>query len=145
LADDDIPIVNADALQIAQVLQNLLENGIKFNSTGGSVTISIRNRKKLVEISVSDTGMGIAKKDLPHIFERFYTADQSRTRSADHKGLARVQDHLGQSSGLGLAIAAKIVAGHDSMLKVDSEVGSGTTFSFTLTAGQIYSEMSGQG
>jgi signal transduction histidine kinase len=145
VADDDVPLVKADALQVAQVIQNLLENGIKFNNAGGSVTISIRKNNGRVEVSVADTGMGIAEKDLPHIFDRFYTASQSRTRSTGQDGLAQVQDHLGQSSGLGLAIAAKIIAGHDSRLTVESELGVGTTFTFTLTAGESLAEMSDQG
>ncbi len=145
VADDDVTMVKADPLQIAQVLQNLLENGIKFNQPGGSVSIQIRKINSLIEFSVSDTGMGISQTDLPHIFERFYTSNQSRTRSTESEGLGKVQDHLGQSSGLGLAISAKIIAGHDSLLKVDSEVGVGTKFTFILPAAEDLTEEGAEG
>ncbi len=125
-------LVHADPLQIAQVLQNLIENGIKFNQDNGKVLVGLKTVGDLMEVSVKDSGMGIAAEDLPHIFKRFYTADKSRTRAVDGTGFAAVQDHLGQSSGLGLAIASKIVAGHNSMLQVTSVLGTGTTFSFSL-------------
>jgi len=127
-------LVSADPLQIAQVLQNLVENGIKFNQDGGKVLVSLEESGSQVKVVVSDTGMGIAKEDLPHIFKRFYTADKSRTRGASGSGLARAQDHLGQSSGLGLAIASKIVSGHSSILQVESQLGEGTSFTFSLKA-----------
>lgn len=124
--------VNADPLQVAQVLQNLIENGIKFNREGGSVTVGLeRAEHNRVGVFVRDTGLGIAPEDLPHIFRRFYTADKSRSRTTS-PGVATVKQHLGQSSGLGLAIASKIVAGHGSELKVESRLGAGTTFRFTL-------------
>lgn len=130
--EGDESLVHADPLQIAQVLQNLIENGIKFNSNGGRVIIGLKNTGNLMEISVKDSGQGIASEDLPHIFKRFYTANKSRTRGVDGSGFAAVQDHLGQSSGLGLAIASKIVAGHSSMLQVKSILEEGTTFTFSL-------------
>jgi len=132
--DDIDTLVKADPLQIAQVLQNLIENGIKFNRNGGKVVVSLTKSGSMLQVSVSDTGLGISEDDLPHIFKRFYTADKSRTRAVDGSGLAATLDHLGQSSGLGLAIASKIVAGHNSMLQVQSKVEEGTTFSFNLAA-----------
>jgi signal transduction histidine kinase len=124
--------VHADPLQIAQVLQNLIENGIKFNHPGGTVQVSVRPASAhSVSVTVADTGVGISEKDLPHIFRRFYTADKSRSRTIS-SGVESVRQHLGQSSGLGLAIAAKIVAGHGSELAVESELGKGTTFRFEL-------------
>ncbi|MCP4291274.1 MAG: HAMP domain-containing histidine kinase [bacterium] len=134
LITDTDTLVHADPLQIAQVLQNLVENGIKFNSASGKVNIHLSCSNSLVNVAVEDTGLGISSEDLPHIFERFYTADKSRTRAVDGSGMAAVQDHLGQSSGLGLAIASKIVAGHNSLLKVESKVSQGTTFTFSLKA-----------
>ncbi len=127
-------LVHADPLQIAQVLQNLIENAIKFNRDGGKVIVGLKSVGNLMEVSVKDTGLGIDPEDLPHIFKRFYTADKSRTRAVDGSGYAAVQDHLGQSSGLGLAIASKIVAGHNSMLQVTSVLGEGPTFTFSLKA-----------
>ncbi len=127
-------LVIADPLQIAQVLQNLVENGIKFNRDGGRVVISLDDSGSTLKVSVSDTGLGISEEDLPHIFKRFYTIDKSRTRAVVGSGLATTQDHLGQSSGLGLAIASKIVDGHGSMLQVESKLGEGTIFTFNLKA-----------
>ena len=138
-------LVHADPLQIAQVLQNLIENGIKFNRDGGQVVVGIKPNGKMMEVSVKDSGLGIAAEDLPHIFKRFYTADKSRTRAVDGTGYAAVQDHLGQSSGLGLAIASKIVAGHSSMLQVSSVLEEGTTFTFSLKVGDSLEEMNQEG
>ncbi len=133
VADIDT-LVEADPLQIAQVLQNLVENGIKFNRDGGKVIIKLDKVDSELVVEVCDTGLGISKTDIPHIFKRFYTADKSRTRAVDGSGLATTQDHLGQSTGLGLAIASKIIAGHGSQLLVHSKLAEGTTFTFTLKA-----------
>ncbi len=143
--DGSPSLVHADPLQVAQVLQNLIENGIKFNRDGGHVVVGLKSVGNLMEVSVKDTGLGIAPEDLPHIFKRFYTADKSRTRAVDGTGFAAVQDHLGQSSGLGLAIASKIVAGHSSMLQVTSILKEGTTFSFSLKTAASQDEMSQEG
>lgn len=132
--DDTDTMVHADPLQIAQVLQNLVENGIKFNRQGGQVVIALSGARDLVNVAVRDTGLGIAPEDLPHIFKRFFTGDRSRTRNGANPTLNIVREHLGQSSGLGLAIASKIVAGHNSMLQVESHVDQGTTFRFSLKA-----------
>ena len=143
--DGNESLVHADPLQIAQVLQNLIENGVKFNRDGGQVLVAMKTVGDLLEVSVKDTGLGIAAEDLPHIFKRFYTANKSRTRAVDGSGLAAVQDHLGQSSGLGLAIASKIVAGHNSMLQVTSVLKEGTTFSFSLKAASCTEAMDQEG
>jgi len=119
---DDLPMVHADPLQIGQVLQNLIENGIKFGREGGEVLVIARAREdQTVEIAVRDDGHGVALEDQPHIFERFFTGDRSRSQK-------------GQSSGLGLAISAKIVEGHDSELTVESQPGHGACFRFRLAA-----------
>ena len=131
VAEGDVGLVRADPLQIAQVLQNLVENGIKFNRPGGSVVVALARQNERVAIEVRDTGRGIAAEDLPHIFERFYTGDKSRTRTASGTD-SQTGSHLGQSSGLGLAIAAKIVAGHDSVLRVESLENKGSVFRFQL-------------
>jgi len=143
--DGDDSLVHADPLQIAQVLQNLVENGIKFNRDGGEVVIGIKPNGNLMEVSVKDSGLGIAAEDLPHIFKRFYTANKSRTRTVDGTGFAAVKDHLGQSSGLGLAIASKIVAGHSSMLQVQSILEEGTTFTFSLKTVEAQESMNQEG
>ncbi len=129
-AEPGLPLVMADPLQLALVLQNLVENGIKFNRPRGSVTLSLAatpDRRRVV-VTVSDTGQGIAEADLPHIFDRFFTGDASRTRHEDAPA------HLKYSSGLGLAIAAKVVAAHGDELKVESRQGEGATFRFHLQA-----------
>jgi signal transduction histidine kinase len=118
-SDENLPPVHADPLQIGQVLQNLVDNGIKFCEPGGRVTVDLRREDQSVAIEVRDTGRGIAPEDLPHIFERFYTVDKSRSLK-------------GQSSGLGLAIAQMILAGHGLELAVDSRLGKGSTFRFAL-------------
>lgn len=121
-APEDLPLVHADPLQIAQVLQNLVENGIKFGRDGGRVSVVLRKGERgRVSVSVRDDGPGIAPEILPHIFERFYTADESRSAK-------------GQSSGLGLAISQKIVEAHGSQLLVTSEVGQGSAFTFDVAA-----------
>lgn len=129
-ADADLPLVKADPLQIAQVLQNLLENGIKFNRPQGSVTLRLTREPggARVRVTVADTGRGIDEADLPHVFERFYTGDASRTR---HDGAPA---SLQFSSGLGLAIASKLVAAHGDELSVASRPGEGATFTFHLPA-----------
>ncbi len=129
---DDVGLVVADPLQIGQVLQNLVENAIKFNRRGGSSIIGIERNGARVNLEVQDTGPGIPAEDLPRIFDRFFTGDQSRTRLMADPDTAVTGHHLGQSSGLGLAIAAKIVAGHNSVLRVESRLGKGTVFRFQL-------------
>ncbi len=115
----ELPPVHADPLQMGQALQNLVENGIKFTPAGGRVSVELRTVDQAVEVTVRDTGSGIAPEDLPHIFERFYTADKSRSCK-------------GGSSGLGLAIAHKILHEHGRDLAVESHSGQGTSFRFTL-------------
>lgn len=129
-ADADLPLVKADPLQIAQVLQNLIENGIKFNRPQGSVTVRLAREPGggRVRVTVTDTGHGIGAADLPHVFERFYTGDASRTRRDG------APDALQFSSGLGLAIASKLVAAHGDELTVVSRPGEGATFTFHLAA-----------
>lgn len=133
-ADPGLPQVHADPLQIALVLQNLIENGIKFNRPGGEVVLTLERSGERVACTVRDDGTGIAAQDLPHIFDRFYTGNHSRTR--DGAAVApRPGDHLGQSSGLGLAIAERIVSAHGSALTVRSEPGRGSEFRFELPVG----------
>lgn len=135
-------LVHADALQIAQVLQNLIENAIKFNHPGGRVDVHLEAAGGEVEIRVKDTGVGIPAEDLPLIFDRFYTGSESRTRGAGT--VARSEGELrGQSVGLGLAIAAKIVDGHERRLEVSSEPGAGTEFRFRLPAAGVADPLPG--
>jgi two-component system phosphate regulon sensor histidine kinase PhoR len=113
----ELPLVQVDKERIKQAIINLVHNAIKFNSPGGKVIISTKSDRASVIVSVSDTGMGIPKEDLPHVFERFYKADEARTSGG---------------SGLGLAIAKHTVQAHGGDIRVQSEEGKGSTFSFSL-------------
>jgi two-component system phosphate regulon sensor histidine kinase PhoR len=113
----DLAAVRGDGDRIRQVLVNLVHNAVKFNRLGGSVTISTKVDKKSVIVSVSDTGIGISKEEIPHVFERFYKGDKART---------------GGGAGLGLAIAKHIVEAHGGNIWVHSEEGKGSTFGFSL-------------
>jgi two-component system phosphate regulon sensor histidine kinase PhoR len=114
---DIIPNIYADSSRLGQVLANLLHNAIKFTPVGGQVNINVAQYEDVVEFSVQDTGIGIPSDDLPRIFERFYKADHARTESG---------------TGLGLAIARHLVEAHGGRIWVESTLGSGSTFYFTI-------------
>ncbi|HEY7394245.1 MAG TPA: ATP-binding protein, partial [Gemmatimonadaceae bacterium] len=115
----DLPSVPADGARIVQVLGNLVRNAIKFTPRGGSVTIGAEARDSSVEFSVTDTGVGISAERQDRVFDRYWqSADGARVRG----------------SGLGLSIAKGIVEAHGGHIRVDSEVGRGSVFSFTLPA-----------
>jgi two-component system phosphate regulon sensor histidine kinase PhoR len=113
----DLPPIQVDKERIRQVIVNIVHNAIKFTPSGGRVAISTNHSGESVVARVSDTGIGISKDDLPHIFERFFKADKSRSTSG---------------TGLGLAIAKHIVQTHGGSIWVQSEEGKGSTFSFNL-------------
>lgn len=122
-AEPDL-VIEADLDQLKQVLLNLVENAIKYSHEGGQVKIEASaGYSDHVRISVSDNGPGIPEKDLPHIFERFYRVDKSRSRA------------LG-GSGLGLSIAYSIVQAHHGRIVVHSKEGVGTTFDVYLPVKQ---------
>jgi len=113
----DLPQVLADASRLAHVFSNLLSNAVKYTSSGGRVWIGAKPVDGAVRFIVGDTGVGIAEEYLPHIFERFY----------------RAPGQSGQSgAGLGLAIAKEIVEAHGGEISVQSRIGAGSMFSFTL-------------
>jgi signal transduction histidine kinase len=114
----DLPTIIGDEEKLKQVMLNLLTNAIKYNREGGGVGVSAVQHDDHIAVSVADTGYGISDENLPHIFEKFY-------RVADHEGFT-------QGTGLGLAVAKRIVEGHGGRIAVESEVGTGTTFTFTL-------------
>jgi len=116
---DRLPHVDIDAHRIGQVLRNLLENAVTHTATGGAITIGAVPQPNWVEVSVIDTGEGIPAEELPFIFERFYRVDKSRARATG-------------GSGLGLTIAKRLVEAHGGEIKVQSEVGKGSRFSFTV-------------
>ena len=114
-----LPAVNADRQRVGQVLRNLLRNAVAYTPAGGQITVSARLVGAEVEVAVRDTGVGIAPEHLPYIFERFYRADRSRTRSTG-------------GAGLGLTIVKQLVEAHGGHVDVESQVGAGSTFLFTL-------------
>jgi two-component system, OmpR family, phosphate regulon sensor histidine kinase PhoR len=111
--------ISADEDLLSQVWINLIHNSIKFTPQAGSINVTLRQNGQKAELSVSDTGVGISEEDQERIFERFYKADKSRTRSIG-------------GSGLGLSIVKKIIDLHKGMIEVDSKVGLGTTFIVSL-------------
>jgi two-component system, OmpR family, phosphate regulon sensor histidine kinase PhoR len=121
----DKPIlVKADKFRIRQVLVNLVTNSIKYGKDNGSTTISLNYLNDDVIVEVSDSGDGIDAKHLPRIFERFYRIDKGRSREQG-------------GTGLGLAIVKHIIEAHNKSIKVESEIGKGTTFIFSLASGVV--------
>ena len=112
--------LNADGTRLAQVFSNLLDNAIKFSEPGSVVKVKVVRSDNTVDISFSDSGIGIAKDDLKRIFERFYQVDKSRSGG------------VGRGVGLGLAIARQIVHAHRGEISVSSKVGNGSTFMVKL-------------
>jgi PAS domain S-box-containing protein len=114
--EDDLPLLEIDDAGILRVFSNLVGNAIKFLDEGGCVATSVRRAGDAVEFTISDDGPGIAPEDMKHIFDRFW-----QVRRGDRRG-----------AGIGLAIARGMVEAHGGTIRVDSELGSGTTFCFTL-------------
>jgi len=116
-------IVQADQTRLEQILYNLIDNAVKFNRPGGSVTVSTEKEDGRVAIVVEDTGAGISAADLPRVFERLYRGDKSRSRKTE-------------GSGLGLAIVKHLAHAHGGVVSVSSELGRGTRVVVTLPAAQ---------
>jgi two-component system phosphate regulon sensor histidine kinase PhoR len=112
-------LAECDPDAIHQVMLNLLDNAVKFSHRGGSVEVSIQPGDKFMKVSVNDHGIGIPSAELPRLFERFYRVDKARSRE------------LG-GTGLGLAIVKHIVEAHGGKVFIESELGKGSQFSFTL-------------
>lgn len=118
--EERLPLVAVDADRIGEVFHNLLSNAFRHTPSGGSVTISVTTRLRMVEFSVVDTGEGIPSGALPHVFERFYRIDAARDR--DHGG-----------SGIGLAIVRALVEAHGGTVAAASNgPDTGSRFTFTL-------------
>ena len=111
------PDLVIDQYRIEQVLVNLVYNAIKFTNPGGVITICVKTRDNEIMVSVSDTGIGIPREELPRVFERFYKVNKAR----DDEGV-----------GLGLAISRHIITSHGGKIWAESEEGKGSTFFFTL-------------
>ena len=109
----------ADEDLLSQVWINLLNNSIKFTPDGGKITIAVSSDDTQAQAAISDTGIGMTKETMAHVFERFYMADKARSRSAG-------------GSGLGLSIVKKIVQMHHGRIDVESKPGEGTIFKITI-------------
>lgn len=123
---EELPLVIGDLGLIERVLENLLENALRFTPEGGSVTVELDYdpaADRVVVVRMADTGCGIAESEIEHIFERYYKA--KRSARPDH-------GPSGRGSGLGLAITKRILDLHGSAIKVESVPGAGSTFSFSL-------------
>jgi signal transduction histidine kinase len=114
----DIPLVLADSDRTEQILVNLLGNAVRYTEKG-SITVRVKRVKNQVWIAIEDTGIGIAAEDLPYIFERFWRGDRSR---ASYSG----------GSGIGLAITRRLVELQNGQIEVESELGRGSVFRFSL-------------
>jgi two-component system phosphate regulon sensor histidine kinase PhoR len=114
---DNLPQIQADRERIQHVILNILHNAIKFTPDSSEIKVVTAADAKSATVQFMDTGIGIAKEDLPHIFERFFKADRSRSNPG---------------SGLGLAIAKHIIQAHGGKIWVQSQLGKGSTFSFSL-------------
>jgi two-component system phosphate regulon sensor histidine kinase PhoR len=114
-----LPDIAADRRRLAEVLQNLLDNAIQYTPPGGQIMLSASANGSEVTFTVSDTGIGIPQTDQPRIFERFYRVDVARSREVG-------------GTGLGLAIAKHLVEVHGGRIWVESEVGQGSQFHFTV-------------
>lgn len=112
-------LVYADVSLIERVLQNLIDNALKFTPENGKITMQINNSENQVEIKVSDTGKGIPKDQIPFVFDRYHIGDKRVTLDTN-------------STGLGLAIVKRILEIHDTTIELQSKFGKGTTFSFIL-------------
>lgn len=116
---ENVPAVRGDGAQLGEVLQNLLDNAVQYTPSGGQIEVRARANGHDVVFSVIDTGIGIPQSDLERIFERFYRVDAARSREAG-------------GTGLGLAIARHIVDAHGGRIWVESAVGQGSRFHFSI-------------
>jgi two-component system OmpR family sensor kinase len=125
LGDIDQVLVCGDRDRLKQVMVNLVGNAINYTPKGGEIVVGLGKVAERAQLTVTDNGPGISPEDLPHIFERFYRSEKSRTRQRDGKGF-----------GLGLSIAYWIVRNHGGRIEVSSTIGKGTTFCVWLPLAQ---------
>ena len=112
-------VMAMDIVKMRRAVENLMQNALRYTDSGGEVTLSLKTEADIVKISVEDSGIGICENNIPHIFERFYRTDQSRTRESG-------------GMGIGLAITKAIVEAHGGNIAVESKEGSGSRFTITL-------------
>lgn len=121
-ASDNLPSVNCDREKINHVLQNLIDNALKFTPEGGSISIVIEEKCGYVEVSVNDTGIGIPKDKLEIVFNKFQQIKENMDKISNIKG-----------TGLGLAIVKGIIEAHGEKIRVESKLNKGSSFIFTLS------------
>jgi signal transduction histidine kinase len=121
LLPEDLPLVIGDIGLIERVLDNLVENALRYTPAGGKIDITLSSQDGYIAVRVADTGSGITKEDLPKIFDRLYRSEKNRPSAPD-------------SAGLGLAIVKRILELHGASVVVESTVGAGTSISFKLPA-----------
>ena len=118
----DLPVLMGDVRTFQEILQNLLDNAVRYTPSGGSIRVKAVVDGPNVVLSVADTGIGIPKADQDRIFERFYRADAARSRESG-------------GTGLGLSIVKHLVEAHGGRIRVESEVGQGSAFFVDLPRG----------
>lgn len=111
--------IKGDKTRLQQLFSNLIDNAIKYTSSGGEITLSLNNQGNQVEVTVEDSGIGIVESELSHIFDRFYRVEKSRSKATG-------------GTGLGLSICKWIVEAHQGIIKVTSTPGKGSTFTIVL-------------
>jgi len=121
--DPEVSEIQADERKIKQILLNLLSNAVKFTPDGGRVEVTAKRETNLVRIAVRDTGAGIAPEDQASLFQEFKQVGKDAARKAE-------------GTGLGLALTKRFVELHGGNIQVDSILGKGSTFSFTLPLSQ---------
>ena len=122
--DPAVSGINADERKFKQILLNLLSNAVKFTPEGGRITVASRPIDSMIEVSVTDTGIGIAAEDQEAVFEEFRQVGKDYTKKAE-------------GTGLGLALTRKFVELHGGKIRVTSVVGKGSTFTFTLPVNPV--------
>ena len=120
--DPEIDLVWAAPEKLSRILDNLLSNALRYTSRGGGISIEAEIVPGSTRVVVRDSGSGISPEDLPHLFDRFYRGEKSRTRDKSQDG----------GVGLGLAIVKGLVVAHGGEIDVESTPGEGTTFRFTI-------------
>ena len=123
---EDLGTVVADERKVRQVLLNLLSNAVKFTPDGGRVAVHARRSDDEIQVSVQDTGIGIAPEDQPRVFEEF-------------RQVGKTSDRSREGTGLGLTLAKRLIELHGGRIWIDSVVGKGTTFTFTIPVGRAAS------
>jgi two-component system, OmpR family, sensor histidine kinase SenX3 len=124
--------VSGSGRDLSLMIRNLIDNALRYTQPGGHVEISVTAGNDMVELAVSDDGIGIPIRDLPRVFERFYRVDRARSRETG-------------GTGLGLSIVRHVAENHGGTVEVDSELGAGSTFTVTLPALPAQARTTSQG